>query len=378
MAALTREENEAIAQVGEVVDMAKEHGSKQPQLREMAAAFFLGVSDSEKGRRTLMKHGATAILLRWTGDMDSVAVNSLAALVNLSADQLEGTAAAMMKAGAVPRVFETLTGDEASPSRIDGALMLLSNLTTTKEGAKEAMQTSLGDPVLVGARMRRVVERFLASPAPTGASGDALDAWQHTASVLCNVSQIQDGRDLLRRRSTKVLPRLVHELASPNPVRRRGVAAAMRNCCYETQDHDWLLSEVNILAHLLLPLAGPEEFLAEERDGMEEMVLVALDAEGASKVREPDEETRAAIFSALHLLACTKTSRQYMRRKRAYPVIRNADLAETSEQSKEVVMNIVQFLIRSEKATLCRSFMLPSSIPVELLTCLCVLVLRQG
>ena len=48
------EENEAVQQaidqVEEVVEMAVEHGPKQPQLREMAAEFFVGVSGSEKVR----------------------------------------------------------------------------------------------------------------------------------------------------------------------------------------------------------------------------------------------------------------------------------------------------------------------------------------
>jgi hypothetical protein len=123
------------------------------------------------------------------------------------------------------------------------------------------------------------------------------------------------------------------------------VAATLCNCCYETTDHDWLLFEVGMLGHLLLPLAGPEEFTSGEKDGMEPFLLDKLAPLGSDKVREPDMETRRCLFSALHLLACSKTARQYMRRKRAYPVIRNADLAETEEALKELVLKVIQFLI---------------------------------
>jgi len=68
---------EAISQLGEVLEMAKEHGPKQPQLREMASEFFLGLTDTEQGRRALHTQGATKVLLSWCGDsVDAVAASS--------------------------------------------------------------------------------------------------------------------------------------------------------------------------------------------------------------------------------------------------------------------------------------------------------------
>ena len=86
MAAVVEEahvHDEAIDQVGEVVEMALKNGPKQPKLREMAAEFFLGVSSSERGRRELVAKGAMKVLLQWTGDMESIAINAFGALVNL-------------------------------------------------------------------------------------------------------------------------------------------------------------------------------------------------------------------------------------------------------------------------------------------------------
>jgi hypothetical protein len=258
---------------------------------------------------------------------------------------LEERLSFMLTNKAIDRIFATLTGSESTVDELNGSLMLLANLTTVKEGAAEAMQSELDDPILVGARVRRLIDKFLSDP--SGRAGD--DGWQHVASLLCNVSQIQDGRDMLRRRSTRILPRLLVELKSPSVVRRRGVSAALRNCCYETGDHDWLLHEVGVVAHLLLPLAGPEPLKIDELDGMEPLLKEALESLGERKVREADDETKMSLCSALHLLCTSKNSRQYLRRFRAYPIIRNFDLAETSEPIKEVVYNIVQFLITDEQ-----------------------------
>lgn len=41
----------------------------------------------------------------------------------------------------------------------------------------------------------------------------------------------------------------------------------LKNVCFDSARHDWLLSEeVNILPFILLLLAGPEEFNDEEND----------------------------------------------------------------------------------------------------------------
>jgi hypothetical protein len=277
----------------------------------MASEFFLGLTDTEQGRRALHKQGATKVLLAWCGDsVDAVAASSYEALVNLSSDVLEARLDFLLGLKAVDRVFETLKEPAASSRLTNAALMFLSNLTTAKEASIDVLQSSLDDPMLVGVRMRRLVEKFLDPTLKPKAEADAgeVDSWEHVASVLCNVSQLQDGRDLLRRRSTNVLPRLILELESPSAVRRRGTAAALRNCCYETLDHDWLLFEVGILGRLLLSLAGPEPMTASETDGMEELVLTTLAAQGDQKQREPDFETRKSLLNALHLLCSTKVS----------------------------------------------------------------------
>lgn len=317
----------------------------------MAAEFFVGVSATEKGRKALHQHGATKILVQWSGDsLETVSVNAFNTLVNLSADMLEDRISMLINMKMCHRIYETVTGSEMSDSLVDAALMLLANLTTVAEGARDALMIE-DDPALVGHRMRRIVEKFL-TPIPITESAsekESIDAWQHVSTILCNISQIQDGRDLLRRRSTNILPRLVLELKSKNPIRRRGAAASIRNCCYETMDHDWLLHDVEIVGHLLLPLAGPEPLTEAETDGLLSMVKDELVLKGTNKIREDDDTTRESILNALYLLCTSKVSRQFLRRVRAYPIVRNLDNVETNEKNKEIIYNIVSFLIRDEE-----------------------------
>jgi hypothetical protein len=63
-----------------------------------------------------------------------------------------------------------------------------------------------------------------------------------------------------------------------------------------SENHDWLLSpEVDILPHLLLPLAGPEEFTDDE---MEKLPL-EIQYLPEDKMREPDPDIRKMLLEAL-------------------------------------------------------------------------------
>lgn len=72
-------------------------------------------------------------------------------------------------------------------------------------------------------------------------------------------------------------------------VRRGGIVGTLKNCCFDVESHEWLLSpEVDILSCLLLPLAGPEEFDDEDNDKLP----ISLQYLPETKQREPDLDIR--------------------------------------------------------------------------------------
>lgn len=67
-----------------------------------------------------------------------------------------------------------------------------------------------------------------------------------------------------------------------------------------SEHHTWLLSsEVDILPHLLLPLAGPEEFTDDEMDKLPPELQYLPE----SKVRDADLDIRRMLLEAI-LLVC--------------------------------------------------------------------------
>ena len=85
--------------------------------------------------------------------------------------------------------------------------------------------------------------------------------------LLSNLSQLLDAREELLANGCSLLGRLLpftEYLGST--VRRGGAIGAIRNCCFDVSIHEMLLTKMDILSRLLLPLAGPtpENFDDEE------------------------------------------------------------------------------------------------------------------
>lgn len=196
---------------------------------------------------------------------------------------------------------------------------------------------------------RRLLHWFLKSQPKTE---DDKDEWQYVSSVLCNISQLQQGRDVLRRKSTNLLTQLLPQLRSPNTVRRRGIASAVRNCCFEEEDHWWLMEEVNLVPHVLYPIMGPDDVInmtPEDAVAIGIDPLVTLRGE-KGKRREADVSIRRTLLETLLLFCSSRRGREGLRKRGVYEVIRDLDQEyETDDDNAEVIYKLVNFLQRDEE-----------------------------
>lgn len=89
-----------------------------------------------------------------------------------------------------------------------------------------------------------------------------------------------------------VIQRLFPFTEHPDSIARRGIVGILRNCIFDIENHEWLLSpEIDLLSHLLLPLAGPEEFDDEDNDKLP----ISLQYLPETKTRESDSDIRLVI-----------------------------------------------------------------------------------
>jgi len=188
------------------------------------------------------------------------------------------------------------------------------------------------------------------------------DPYQNFASVLMNATQVEQGRQFVMKlhhppkqspnnnntKPTSILQSILPQLRHPNPLRRRGIAGTIKNCCFERDNSWYLLHELNIIPHLLYPLAGPEELDVDDKSGLDPDLWL----EGPDKVRETDRVTRLLLVEALLLLCASgRRGREELRLQRVYVVLKFADMVEECEEVNERIQECVQFLRRDEEGT---------------------------
>jgi hypothetical protein len=278
--------------------------------------------------------------------------------------------------GAGTRQRRIILRDKTRRTKINYAMSLLANLTRTEEGAVELVGKTLPDQavskqdvILQNARptMDLLLSRFLHHHVVVVPDNDAVvdytamsaeeldshhhDPYQHFAAVLMNSTQTLAGRRFLfqlHESQPTVLERLLPQLRSANPIRRRGIAGVLRNACLERDSAWWLLNTIAITKHLLYPLAGPEALDVDEKQGLDPDVWL----EGPDKVRETDHLTRLWLVEAILLLCTTgRVSRDTLRLARVYVILKLADMVEEQEDVSERIYDIVNYLRRDEEGT---------------------------
>jgi hypothetical protein len=123
--------------------------------------------------------------------------------------------------------------------------------------------------------------------------------------------------------------------------------AALRSCLFDSEEHVWFVQEVKILPTLLLPLVAPTPFTEQEKKGMDP--LVWMQAEDPHRRPESNLDVVKMLLECIVLLCQRRVIRQELRAKKVYPVVRNLDLFLEDEGVNDVVVQIVDFVIRDEE-----------------------------
>jgi hypothetical protein len=326
-----------------------------------------------------------------TTEGKSVSVNALKALVYLSS---HGTSANqcvedLMQAGGLNRMIEIVLSrpektnsaaqDDLWGQRVNYAMSLLANMTRTEAGAVDLVGRTLPDRAILSQEdvpedklptkptLELLLARFLTVEYTEPVDYEELetdealdsqsgDPYQHFAAVLMNSTQVEAGREFALKIHRKnkddvgitILQRVLHQLRSANPIRRRGIAGMIRNCCLDIGSAWWFINVVKIAKYIMYPLAGPEELDVDEKKGLDPDLWL----QGPDKVREPDRYTRLFLAETILLLLATgRASREQLRLDRVYVIVKYADMVEEDEDIAERFNESVQYLRRDEEGT---------------------------
>ncbi|XP_054674468.1 protein HGH1 homolog [Grus americana] len=306
----------ALAELAELLAPAADEA-----VRAGAAEAALALSGDAAGRRMLAgrPEALAALAELAVGPCPPAARAALSCLVNVSAEP----AARGPLLAALPALLGLLPGGPACG--------VLANLCRERGAARR---------VLRGLRERgpglEPLLQALGEPRPPSQLGP----------LLCNLSQLPEGRrGLLDRSRCSVQQLLPFTQYRDSAVHRRGIVGVLRNCCFEYEDHEWLLSEeVDILPFLLLPLAGPEEFPEDEM----ERLPADLQYLPQDKRREEEPDIRKMLLEAIMLLTATKAGRHVVREKGTYLILRELHRWEREPDVLAACEKLIQVLIGDE------------------------------
>eukprot|EP00794_Sanderia_malayensis_P014063 gene14063-15529_t len=168
----------------------------------------------------------------------------------------------------------------------------------------------------------------------------------HIGLFLSNLTTTRKARNVFFDKESGIIPRLLpYTQHRESNIRRSAAVRMLRNISFETDKHEWLLSkEIDILPHLLLPLAGPEEFIDDEMD----QLPLDLQYLPSDKQRESDPKIRCMLIETLLQFCSRKLGRNYLKDNGVYLIMRELHKNEDQENVILVLEQLIQILIGDE------------------------------
>ncbi|KAI8873988.1 DUF383-domain-containing protein [Ramicandelaber brevisporus] len=327
----------------------------QQDVRQQVSRILLGFTMPTGEYFSMIKRRATVLipkLLRQSCEPAEFSHEAISALVNLTSDR---NIVAMTESGMDKwlKHFVECLADPLYPNA-ETITMLLSNMTKHAPIATALLTLKvkpMSKPEI--SPSERAIDQLIALFVKgIGRTFNKTTDYHFLSHVFGNMTVAPAGRKYFVSETEMddgraPISALVVFTDHESEIRRTGVISAIKNCAFQRSAHRLLLDvdRVNILPYVMLPLmAGSDEFDDEDTDGMpDECQLLPED-----KQRERDPSLRELLLETILLLTSTRWGREYMRKYKVYPVIREMHKIEPKEDVKEVAERIVNMLERDE------------------------------
>lgn len=308
-------------------------------LKHISLDHLLGLSGTEDGIKTLLKNEQlTQHIIELTDDrIEAVSKTALLILVNITADAQGASELLKYRPNTKKNVVELFLGYIMDPKKInaDAACMILSNLTRVENSIELCLDTLLP-------RLNDLLNVFI--NINYNQTGSKL---HYIAPIFSNLSCSPRVRKWFTEENPfvpliKLLPFCNY---NESTIRRGGAIGTVRNISFDTQYHEFLLSnELDLLTYLLPPIMGNEEYVDDEMDKLP----IALQYLPKEKQRDPDIDIRKMVIETLNKLCAKKHGREVLRENGVYYVLREYHKWEKDPALLLACENVVDILIQKE------------------------------
>ncbi|KAH8334917.1 hypothetical protein KR074_005835 [Drosophila pseudoananassae] len=317
-------------------------------LKAVALTHVLGLTGSAEGKDAILSLDdmLLAIFGLTYDDNHTVAKDAVLSLINLTAEE-QGALEVFELAKKVQPTFEIVTVaakqicDEQS-DLADPWSMVLSNLTRVESLVHEILA--------ILEKSEQTLPRLAKAFAQLDYNKKK-SKLHYLAPIFCNLTQVPRGRELCCQARYQLLEKLLPFASfEASVVRRGGTIGILKNVCFDAVYHDVILNEQDsILVAILQPLCGPEEYSDEDN----EKLPIELQYLPESKTREEDPDLRKMLLECLLQLCSTRRSREVLRAKGVYEILREYHKweAKVGRDSDCLLAceNVVDILIKKEE-----------------------------
>ena len=205
--------------------------SARPDLKASSMQYVMGLTSSADGIQLLLSHAKLlkAIVLALTQDAhESIATDAFKATINLTANIVDGGDSAnnLASDNKLLRILLETVIDKSSLNS-DNACKVLTNITRIPTGCRHVMDILQQADFPV--KLVTLVEAFGTKDYNKNGNLD------YIGTVLSNLTQLPEGREFVLDKDRCIVQRLLPFIQfAGSRIRRRGIVAAVRNCCFET------------------------------------------------------------------------------------------------------------------------------------------------
>lgn len=312
----------------------------KPEVRLIAASHLLA-SDLSVLNEVQLRDVAESLARRLAGEADFAKV-ALSVLINVCDKDI------VLQRLLERRVMGTLAalvGDAETPEDVaELAGMLLANLTRSPAAVMQLLESG---SEFEGRRFLELVGKFLASKERGAEERDVL-GW--LALALQNCTQVGAARKMLLDKKRMVMAHMSRALMTwKTQRRRRGVAAAVRNCLLEVDQHAWLAEPpVNLIQSILVGLVSSRgNYDGDEKRAMPPDVReAAFDPEHDI---EKDNETRLALVESFGALCYHGAIAERIKLWSGYAIVRELERFERDDAVMVEIHTAVDFMLREHQ-----------------------------
>ncbi|KAI8075843.1 uncharacterized protein B0P05DRAFT_450635, partial [Gilbertella persicaria] len=251
------------------------------EIRAIAVHHLVPYTPNDNQYRHLLleqKHVVCKDLKALCKEDPVTAHDALRCLINLSSDPL--VQQELDDADFVKHIGLLITN--AKSVLADLACMLLSNMTKYEPTCVKVIQAT-AEPIDLCQSTRFLDQLVEVFHKGYKKEYNPEAEYHFLASVFSNVSSIRLGRVFMVERAQvdklSPLSKIQIFTEDANVIRRGGADSTIKNCCFETREHERLLDvdDINVLPFILLPLCGNEEYDIEEFEQFPEEIQMLDD-----------------------------------------------------------------------------------------------------